>query len=351
MPFPCRILRSVTLVVWAMTPFLAAAIVPLLSTQVASAQAPSPAPFPAPSTPPRSNLNWQVKTLGGVQFWTDVRVDGGWRVQQNSETGHFRLLDADNIRQAWGSQAACDLELDQKIAARIVTPYSGKIVILLHGLARSYDCMSPLAAELRRQGYQTINFGYASTRANIHRHAAALRNVIDHLGDEVTEINFVGHSLGNIVVRRYVGGEKQQPPLTTDPRIASMVMLGPPNHGSKLARMVQKSLAFKMFTGASGQQLAGGWKQLESSLGTPKFRFGVIAGGQESHVEISNMLVPGKDDFTVGVDEAKLAGATDFLVAPLFHSSMMMDKDAIAWSVSFLKHGYFVSAQDRKPVP
>ncbi len=128
-------------------------------------------------------------------------------------------------------------------------------------------------------------------------------------------------------------------------------MLGPPNHGSKMARMVQNSLAFKMFTGASGQQLAGGWKQLESSQGTPKFRFGVIAGGQRSSVEISNMLVPGKDDFTAGVNEAKLAGATDFLVAPLFHSSMMMDKDAIAWNVSFLKHGYFVSAQDRKSVP
>ena len=313
----------------------------VLGSQVVNAQAPSPAP--------RSNLNWQMKTLGGVQFWTDVRVEGGWRVQQNSETGHFRLIDANKVRQAWGSQAACELELDQKIGAKIVTPYSGKVVILLHGLGRSYDCMNSLAVALQQQGYQTINFGYASTRTDIQHHAAALRSVIDHLGDDVTEINFVGHSLGNIVVRRYLGGKDQQVG-AVDPRIASMVMLGPPNHGSRMARLVQNSLTFKVVTGASGQQLAGGWEQFEPTLGTPKFRFGIIAGGQKSDSGISNMLVPGKDDFTVGVDEAKLAGATDFLVAPLFHSNMMADSNAIGWTVSFLKQGYFVSEADRQPI-
>ncbi len=303
------------------------------------------------SPAPRSNLNWQTKTLGGKQFWTDMRVEGGWRVQQNSETGHFRLLDAGNIRQAWGSQAACELELDQKIAARIVTPYSGKIVILLHGLARSCNCMNSLAAAFNQHGYATINLRYASTRADIHQHAAALRHVIENLNDQVTEINFVGHSLGNIVVRRYLGGEKQQPALPTDRRIASMVMLGPPNHGSKMARMVQNTLAFKMVTGASGQQLAGRWNQFEPALGTPKFRFGIIAGGQTSDSGINNMLVPGKDDFTVGVEEAKLAGASDFLVAPLFHSSMMFDSRTIAWTTSFIRHGYFVSNEQRRPIP
>ena len=315
----------------------------VLGSQVANAQAPSPAP--------RSRLNWQVKTLGGKQFWTDVRINGGWRVQLNSETGHFRLLDSDNIRQAWGSQAACELELDQKIAAQIVTPYSGKMVILLPGLGRSGDCMNPLAAELQQQGYQTISFGYASTRADIHSHASALRSVIDHLGDDVTEVNFVGHSLGNIVVRRYIGGEQQAKRQMPDSRIASMVMLGPPNHGSKMARTVQNSLAFKMVAGTSGQQLAGGWKEFSSSLGTPQFRFGIIAGGQKSDANINNLLVPGKDDFTVGVDEAKLAGATDFLVTPLFHSNMMLDSDVISWTISFLKHGYFVSAEDRQSLP
>ena len=36
--------------------------------------------------------NWELKTLGGMQFWTDVKHLSGWRIQQNSETGHFRLL-------------------------------------------------------------------------------------------------------------------------------------------------------------------------------------------------------------------------------------------------------------------
>ena len=62
------------------------------------------------------------------------------------------------------------------------------------------------------------------------------------------------------------------------------------------------------------------------------------------------MLVPGKDDFTVGVDEAKLAGASDFLVAPLFHSNMMTNSNTIDWTVNFHKQGHFVSAADRHPI-
>ena len=298
-------------------------------------------------------FNIETPTLGGKQYWTDIRVQGGWRIQQNSETGHFRLLDSGNVRKAWGSQAACERTLNQKIANGEVQPYRGKLVILLHGLIRSSSSMDPLAESLRQQGFQTINFGYASSRKSVQSHASALRNVIDMLGDGVQEINFVGHSLGNIVVRGYVGqiDEATGQPLPVDPRIKRMVMIGPPNQGSRMACVVQNTLAFRLAAGTCGQQLSRDWEQLEKEIGVPKFEFGIIAGGQPDELPIGNALVPGKDDFTVSVEEAKLAGATDFLVAPLFHSTMMFNTDTIEWTQNFLEHGYFKSAQDRQPLP
>ena len=51
--------------------------------------------------------NWKFGTLGGKQFWTDELIHGGWRIQRNVLSGHFRLLDADNQRRAWGSWEGC----------------------------------------------------------------------------------------------------------------------------------------------------------------------------------------------------------------------------------------------------
>ncbi len=80
------------------------------------------------------------------------------------------------------------------------------------------------------------------------------------------------------------------------------------------------------------------------------FEFGIIAGGQETDQDFSNFILKGKDDFTVSVDEAKLAGAHDFLVQPLLHSTMMHQPDVLKSTLNFLNNGYFISEQNRHPL-
>ena len=184
------------------------------------------------------NYNWKLATLGGTQYWTDVRIEGGWHVQRNSYFGHFRLVDDSNVRQAWGDKEACNAELEKQILAGAVKPTTGKVVILLHGLLRTWKSMQPLADHLKSCGYQPIFFRYASSREQVGEHAKHLRSVIDQLPATVTEINFVGHSLGNIVVRHYLSDCNQSDDFERDPRIKRMVMLGPPNQGSRMARLL-----------------------------------------------------------------------------------------------------------------
>lgn len=295
--------------------------------------------------------NLTTKTMGGRQFWTDVRHLDGWRIQFNHMTGHCRVLDPDDYRQAWGNLAHCDLKLNLIATDKQLRPYSGKVVILLHGLVRSHASMIPLRDHLRENGYQVVNFQYASSRATIGDHATALARIIDQLGDEVTEINFVGHSLGNLVVRHYLHNTRNE--LTGaegDSRINRMVMLGPPNQGSRMARVMKYSAVFNLVTGSSGTQLSTAWERLEPQLSRPRFQFGILAGGQAADSDLSNPLLSGKDDFTVSVEETKLAGAHDFVVRPWNHTGMMKDPEAIELTLRFLQNGFFHDEARRQPI-
>lgn len=291
-------------------------------------------------------------TLGGQQYWTDYVHQGGWRIQANSEFGYYRLIDAQNIRRARGSFANCLAALKQRPGAGSVQPETGRIVILLHGLIRTSHSMDSLGEFLGKRNYQVINFRYASSRKVLKDHAKALHSVISHLGPGVTEINFVGHSMGNLVVRRYLHDRNAQGSSNqADPRIRRMVMIGPPNQGSRMARLLNRSLLFHTIAGKSGAELSAQWERVEKELATPSFEFGIIAGGQTNDRQLNNLLLSGPDDFTVSVEETKLAGAKDFLVRPLLHSNMMRQSEVMLATHRFLEHGYFVSESARQEIP
>ena len=59
---------------------------------------------------PATNWNLLARTLGGKQFWTDELVHGSWRIQRNVLSDHYRLLDPNNTRRAWGSWEHCHRE-------------------------------------------------------------------------------------------------------------------------------------------------------------------------------------------------------------------------------------------------
>jgi hypothetical protein len=61
-------------------------------------------------------------------------------------------------------------------------------------------------------------------------------------------------------------------------------------------------------------------------------------------------MLNGPDDFTVSVDETKLAGAADFLIEPLMHATMMRQPVTMTATLNFLQHGWFKSADTRQPI-
>ena len=47
--------------------------------------------------------NIPFPTMGGLIFWNNIAECNGWKIQQNMITQHARIIDADDVRIAWGT--------------------------------------------------------------------------------------------------------------------------------------------------------------------------------------------------------------------------------------------------------
>jgi pimeloyl-ACP methyl ester carboxylesterase len=301
-----------------------------------------------------TTLNIPLGTLGGEQLWSDQLVRGKWRIQRNELTGHCRLLDPADVRRAWGDEKQCRDELEMQKRNSAAPPLAGKAVITLHGLGRTRDHMNSLGKYLEKEGnYTWINMGYASTRASLDSHAESFARVVEGL-EGIDEIYVVAHSLGNLVVRRYLGEASQpQPRWQPDRRIVRMVMIGPPNNGAQLARVAANLLNDNQFVrlmvGPSAWQLAREWEDAQRRLATPGFEFGIVAGGFGERG--LNPLLEGDDDLVVTVAETRLPGATDFRLVNCRHSGLLYDPTVHQQTLRFLQHGCFTTNAERQPIP
>ena len=329
---------------------LRAAIVTAMVLTAATATAADELEKRVPSDKTEMKLNIPTWTLGGKQFWTDTLIHGRWRIQRHVRSRHYRLLDPSNVRRAWGPWDDClavwaDLKKEKKVA-----PLSKKVVIVLHGLGRTRSSMKGLARYLADHGdYSVLNFSYASTRSPLADDARCLAQVVSHL-EGVEEVNFVAHSMGNLVVRHFLADQfVAARGLDVDQRIGRFVMLAPPNNGAALAKRFKSNPVFHVIFGTGGQQFTKNWESLQGHLITPPCQFGIIAGGSTDG-DGSNPLLEGDDDLVVTVRETRLIGARDFVVLPARHTFIMDDATVQQYTLRFLQHGYFISEDRRQPI-
>ena len=291
-----------------------------------------------------------VPTLGGPLTWSDELVYFDWRIQRNTFLGQCRLLDGDNRRHAHGSFETCRAALEEIKRQRNLPPMRGEAVLVLHGLGDTRIRCEPMAQYLRKSGgYLVFCIGYPSLFDDIGVHAQSLASVVAHL-DGIDSIDLVGHSMGNLVIRHYLGDQTNAAAgRKPDPRIKRIVMVAPPNNGSELAVERGDNLAFKAILGVAGQQLGKRWPELAPRLATPACEFGIIAGGKG---DASGMLptLSGDNDGIVSVASTRLAGARDFILVPELHFFILQSPVAMKYTLCFLKNGYFVDADKRRPI-
>lgn len=214
-------------------------------------------------------------------------------------------------------------------------------VVLLHGLARTSASMSKMDEALRNDGYATANIDYPSREHEI----AELAEIAVGRGlatcrakKDIEKIHFVTHSLGGILVRQYLN-------TASIAELGRVVMLGPPNQGSRASDEMQGVPGFDWLNGPAGYQLGKGENSVPLSLGPVNFELGVIAGNR-SIDPITSAVLDNPDDGRVSVEDTKVAGMTDFIVVEHSHAFMMRMRGPIELTKTFLRTGSFADVAE-----
>lgn len=278
-------------------------------------------------------LNLPMKTMGGKQFWADVAMYGGWRIQHNVITDHYRLLDGKDWRRAWGTLAQCQGALEQAKQDGKAKLTSKKLCVLLHGYLRSSRSLGKLKEGLEDAGYEVYAVTYPSTQFEIDEFKTQVEGLLRGVSNDFEEIYFVTHSMGGLVTRRVLSSNEY-------PKVKRFVMIGTPNQGAVLADLLLDWWPSEYVTGPAGKQLVTGVEGFAKNAGTPTCEFGVIAGGRGDQ-EGWNPLIPGDDDGVVAVENTKLDGMADFVAVRAMHTVLMNKPETVKQVIHFLEQGTF----------
>ena len=215
-------------------------------------------------------------------------------------------------------------------------PDAEETVILVHGLGRTPASMSILRARLAGAGYRVVSFGYPSRSEPMEVLVQQLQAEVGECCAEGTgPFHFVTHSMGGVLVRAYLA---ERP----EPFVGRVVMLSPPNQGSEVVDSFADSPLLRAILGPSGARLGTDSAGIAAELGAIDFSLGIITGDRSLN-PIGSWLIPGPDDGKVGVEQARIEGAADFLVLPATHTFIMNRRDVAEEVVHFLREGEFQS--------
>lgn len=220
-------------------------------------------------------------------------------------------------------------------------------VVLIHGLGRGSGSMTGMQDALLREGYHTVNLGYSSTQDDIETIAKEdyPRALQRCMAFQPEIIHFVTHSLGGIILRKALSIGKPE-------NLGRVVMLSPPNKGSKLVDTIGDWWLFQWLTGPAGQQITTGADFKALQLGKADFELGIITGNRHAFFDSwFAFMIPGVDDGKVSVENAQLEGMADFLVTNDSHPFIMNSEYVQKETIHFLQYGKFThSSLQPKPL-
>ena len=209
-------------------------------------------------------------------------------------------------------------------------------MIILHGMARSSASMETMAEAIDAAGFTAINIDYPSREYPIEELAPMAVNKGLSLCEAVgatEQVHFVAHSLGGILVRQYLKDNEIE-------NLGRVVMLGPPNQGSKAVDELGNVPGFDWINGPAGRQLGKGPESVPLQLGAADFELGIIAGNRTID-PITSAVLDDPDDGKVSVEDTKLEGMDDFIIVEHSHAFMMRLQEPIEFTIRFIKTGRF----------
>jgi len=198
--------------------------------------------------------------------------------------------------------------------------------VLVHGLWVPGFVMAPLAARLARDGLRCHRFAYAGRAGSCAANAEKLYRFARALGPA----NFVGHSLGGLVVLEALNAHPELP-------IGKVVLLGTPARGCAAGRRFARHRVGRWMLGASESL----WRNGAEACWNRSEPLGVVAGTLPIGLGRAFGSLPGANDGVVCVEETEVQGMTGTISMPVGHSQMLVSARVAAQTAAFLERGRF----------
>ncbi|PHV05064.1 lipase [Janthinobacterium sp. BJB412] len=240
----------------------------------------------------------------------NFRLSRRWRSAVPAE---FQLGPAAALRLCWGEFAASlrssswDMLLPSPLWLAPAPPGGAPAappVLLLHGYACNGGYWRRLGRRLRRAGISHYALDLAPPGAAIDEFVPQVRAAVAMLCARTgaPQVVLLGHSMGGLVARSYLRADGAA-------RVARLITLGSPHHGTALARLGPGANAAQMRHG--GAWLAA-LAQAEAA-----------AGGSGGPAVVS--LFSHHDNIVAPQDSARLAGARNLAVGAVGHVALGSD--------------------------
>ena len=166
--------------------------------------------------------------------------------------------------------------------------------------------------------------------------SSGMSNITSRLADFVRElsapeVHFIGHSLGGLVIHRFLERFPEQPP-------GRVVFLGTPSVASRAAKHASR---FAPIAHLMGQSVAEELLQPRERRWTHAHPLGIVAGTQS--IGFGQLLAHFREDNdgTIAVSETRMPGATDHIALPVSHLGMLVSTRVAHETGLFLTQGHF----------
>jgi pimeloyl-ACP methyl ester carboxylesterase len=216
----------------------------------------------------------------------------------------------------------------------------GRTVVLVHGLWLGGWALRRLAGRLQAQGHdRVLVYSWPTIRTGIDANAQALRAYADSVDSE--RIDWVGHSLGGVLILRTLTHWSEAPP-------GRVVCLGSPLTGSRSAARLSRFGPGRRIAGRSIAEGVLGESATTWCSPALAARTGVIAGSQGVGAgRVLGHLDPPHDG-TVRVAETRLPHIADHLVLPVSHTGLLFSRAVATATDAFLREGRFPDAPQER---
>lgn len=203
-------------------------------------------------------------------------------------------------------------------------------VIYVHGLWMPGDESLILRHRLAQEFDLSLHpFRYSAAYSTMSAITARLGEFVREL--HTPEMHFVGHSLGGLVIHRFLERFPDQPP-------GRAVFLGTPCVASRAAQQAGRFAAVAHLMGLS---VAEELLQPRERRWTHARELGIVAGTQPLGVGQLLANFEEDNDGTIAVSETRMPGMSAHIALPVSHLGMLMSARVAHETGTFLTEGRF----------